>query len=92
MEELGLDRVKLSNLADIAYSLQNSAVDYEPQGIVQSVDVFRAIPLAGVTQNMEDWKTYHFGKCRDFSEEEPRLHEVDGAHYTMIGPEHVYSF
>ncbi|KAM3069225.1 hypothetical protein ACMFMG_010741 [Clarireedia jacksonii] len=92
MEELGLDRVKLANWADLAYSLQSSAVDYEPQGIVKSIDVFCAIPLAAVAKNMEDWKTNHLGKWRDFSEEEPRLHEVDGAHYTMIGPEHVYSF
>ncbi|MCJ1310483.1 hypothetical protein MMC25_004147 [Agyrium rufum] len=90
--ELGLDREKLTNWADLAYSLQSAAVDYEPAGKVQSIDVFAATPLAAVAKDMEDWKTNHLGKWADFSETEPRVHEVDGAHYTMLKPVHVRSF
>src|ERR1700712_763324 len=92
MAELGLDKEKLTNWADLAYSLQSSATDYEPSGLVESIDVFCAIPLAAVAKDMEDWKTNHLGKWSDFSKTQPKLHEVDGAHYTMISPTHVYSF
>jgi hypothetical protein len=92
MTELGLNREKLANWADLAYSLQSSAVDYEPSGMVDSIDVFCAVPLAAVAKNMEDWKTNHLAKWANFSLTTPRFHEVDGANYTMIGPTHVYSF
>ena len=92
MAELGFDKAKLANWADLANSLQSSATDYEPAGMVESIDVFCAIPLAAVARDMEDWKTNHLGKWADFSRTKPRLHEVDGAHYTMITPTHVYLF
>jgi acyl-CoA synthetase (AMP-forming)/AMP-acid ligase II/thioesterase domain-containing protein len=92
MADLGLDAAKLTNWADLAYSLQSSAIDYEPTGSVQSMDVFCAIPLAAVARDMEDWMTNHLGKWRDFCRSSPRFHCVDGAHYTMISPAHVYSF
>jgi hypothetical protein len=54
MAELGLDAAKLTNWADLAYSLQSSAIDYEPTSSVQSMDVFCATPLTTVARDMED--------------------------------------
>jgi len=92
LEELGLDKEKLENWSDVAYSLHSSAVDYEPSGKVANINVFCAIPLASVAKDMDDWKTNHLGKWANFSVTKPRLHEVDGAHYTMISPTHIYMF
>ncbi|KAL9083278.1 MAG: hypothetical protein Q9165_008584 [Trypethelium subeluteriae] len=92
MEELGLDGSRLANWADLAYSLQSSAVDYEPSGTVESMDVFCAIPLASVARDMDDWMTNHLGKWADFCRTQPTFHRVNGAHYTMISPANVYTF
>ena len=91
MDELGLDARTLANWADLAYSLQSSAVDYELKGYVECINVFCAIPLASVARDMDDWMTNHLGRWSDFCRD-PRLHRVDGAHYTMISPANVHSF
>lgn len=90
--ELGMDQVKLEKWASVAAALQNLAIDYEPTGCVSSIDVFVAIPLAGVAKNKQDWIDNKLSKWTDFSWSEPRFHDVDGAHYTMMGQEHVNSF
>lgn len=92
MTEVDLDKAKLANWVNVAHTMQSAAINYEPTGIVDSIDVFVAIPLTEVAESMEDWKTNHLSKWIDFSRTAPRFHEVDGAHYTMIGPDHVYSF
>ncbi|ESZ95371.1 TdiA [Sclerotinia borealis F-4128] len=91
MAELGLDPSKLANWADLAYSLQSSTINCEPLGMAKSIDVLCAIPLAAVAKNMEDWKTNHLGRWKDFTED-IKLDEVNGTHYITIGPTHVYSF
>lgn len=90
--ELGMDQVKLEKWASVASALQNLAIDYEPTGCCSSIDVFVAIPLAGVAKNKQDWIDNKLSKWKDFSWSEPRFHDVDGAHYTMMGQEHVNSF
>ena len=90
--ELGMDQVKLEKWASVAAALQNLAIDYEPTGVVAAIDVFVAIPLAGVAKNKQDWIDNKLSKWKDFSWSEPRFHDVDGAHYTMMGQEHVDSF
>ena len=92
MEELGLDDKKLSNWVDLANSLQSSAIDYEPSGEVECLDIFAAVPLAAVAKDMDDWINNHLSKWRDFSKTPPQYHRVDGAHYTMISPAHVHTF
>ena len=92
LAELGLDQTKLEKWASVASALQNLAVDYEPTGVVASIDVFVAIPLAGVAKNKEEWIEKKLSAWKDFSWSEPRFHDVDGAHYTMMGAEHVQSF
>lgn len=92
LEELGLGDSQLARWTDVAFGLQSMAVDYDPSGKVGSIDVFHAIPLKVAAPSREEWLENHLGKWRDFSKDEPRFHEVAGAHYTMIGPDHVSSF
>jgi acyl-CoA synthetase (AMP-forming)/AMP-acid ligase II/thioesterase domain-containing protein len=92
LTELGLEQAALARWADVAYGLQSLAVEYEPSGEVSGIDVFHAIPLKRAAASREEWVNEHLSKWRDFSQTEPRFHEVGGAHYTMIGPEHVTGF
>lgn len=92
LTDLGMDQTKLEKWASVASALQNLAVDYEPTGCCSSIDVFVAIPLPGVAKNKQDWIDNKLSKWKDFSWSEPRFHDVDGAHYTMMGQEHVESF
>ncbi|KAF2757493.1 acyl-protein synthetase [Pseudovirgaria hyperparasitica] len=92
LEELGLDHLALTRWADVAYGLQGMAVDYEPSGQVASIDVFHAIPLRHAAASREEWVHEHLSKWRDFSRDVPRLHAVGGAHYTMLGADHVAQF
>ncbi|KAI2601752.1 acetyl-CoA synthetase-like protein [Hypoxylon sp. NC1633] len=92
MRDLGLGARELARWADVAHGLQSMAVDYEPSGLVPSIDVFHAEPLKVAAPSREAWVTEHLGRWNDFSRSEPRFHEVGGAHYTMIGPEYVASF
>ncbi|KAM4056185.1 AMP-binding enzyme [Hirsutella rhossiliensis] len=92
MTELGLNEANLVSWADLAFGLQSMAVDYEPHGEVGAMDVFHAAPLRAAAKSREDWMENHLRKWADFCRAEPRFHEVQGAHYTMIGPDHVASF
>ncbi|MCJ1311795.1 hypothetical protein MMC25_005468 [Agyrium rufum] len=90
--ELGLDEGKLGRWADVALGLQSMAREYEPSGCVKGIDVFYAVPLLAVARSKEEWRANHLSQWSDFSCEPPRFHEVDGAHYTMISPAHVFQF
>ncbi len=92
MSELSLTSDALYKWANLAFALQGIAKDYEPEGRVASMDVFYATPLAAVARSKQEWVEGPLSKWRDFVEEAPRYHEVDGAHYTMISPEHVQRF
>ena len=92
IDELSLDKPKLATWASLAHAMQWSARDYEPGGEVSSMDIFYAIPLAIAAKSKDDWRYNHLAKWQDFVGSELRFHEVDGAHYTMMGPEHVFSF
>ena len=92
LEELAMSREALTKWADLAHSMQHMARDYDPSGRVNSIDVFYAIPLSAVANSKSDWLDNHLSKWSDFCASEPQFHEVDGAHYTMISPEHVVSF
>ncbi|KAF4633294.1 hypothetical protein G7Y89_g4830 [Cudoniella acicularis] len=92
MEELGQSEQALARWADVAYGLQSMAVDYEPEGMVDAIDVFHAVPLKVAAASREEWVRDHLSRWSDFCRTEPRFHEVGGAHYTMIGPDHVLGF
>ncbi|BCR87540.1 putative NRPS-like protein biosynthetic cluster [Aspergillus chevalieri] len=90
--ELALSPEALNKWATLAFALQSMAVDYDPSGSIASMDVFYCIPLAVVASSKEQWRNEHLSKWVDFTRSEPRFHEVGGAHYTMLGPEHVFNF
>ncbi|EGC43064.1 conserved hypothetical protein [Histoplasma capsulatum var. duboisii H88] len=86
--ELSLTRNKLRTWITLAHKMKEAALEYEPSGSVASIDVFHAIPLKLVAANPTDWIENKLSKWADFSRELPRMHQVDGAHYTMMSPEH----
>ncbi|KAI1179303.1 hypothetical protein F4777DRAFT_468289 [Nemania sp. FL0916] len=90
--ELGLSERDLMQWTHVSYSLQSMAVDYEPSGTVDVMDIFHAIPLKRVSRSRHEWIHRHLSKWKDFCKTEPVLHEVGGAHYTMLGPDHVSGF
>lgn len=93
MPELGVEVQGLETWADVVYGLQQSAVGYQPSGSVRVMDVFHATPLKAVgTRSQEDWVENFLKKWSEFCKTEVRFHAVGGAHYTMIGPEHVVDF
>lgn len=92
MLELGLDESALTSWTHVAYSLQSMAVDYDPSGSIDSMDVFHAIPLKIAAKSKEDWVNNHLSRWRDYTRGEVRFYEVEGSHYTMIGPNHVTGF
>lgn len=92
MKELGMGEKHLKAWAEVAFGLQSMAVDYEPHGQVSGMDIFYAVPLRAVATNMEEWLHNHLGQWRDYCKSEPSFHFANGAHYTMIGPDHVKSF
>lgn len=91
LSELSLDQSKLATWTSLAHAMQYAARDYNPSGSVANIDVFIADPLSAVAKDRASWVENHLGKWKDFSRTEPCLHEVGGAHYTMLAPEHVLS-
>ena len=92
LAELSLTRSKMERWISLAHSMQNAARDYDPSGSVANIDVFYCTPLASVSTDRQHWLKEHLSKWKDFSRGEPRFHEVDGAHYTMLDSENVHSF
>jgi thioesterase domain-containing protein/acyl-CoA synthetase (AMP-forming)/AMP-acid ligase II len=93
LEELGIGEAELARWADVAYGLQHMAVDYEPSGQLDSIDVFHAVPLRAVAATREAWLRDHLSRWQEFCKTGGvRFHEVGGAHYTMIGPDYVAGF
>lgn len=92
LQELSLTKEVMQNWVGVSFALQSMARDYDPSGSVPSIDIFCAIPLAVVAANKEIWIEQHLSRWADFSESEPRVHDVDGSHYTMISEEHVGQF
>ncbi|KAI9740209.1 MAG: putative NRPS-like protein biosynthetic cluster [Cirrosporium novae-zelandiae] len=92
LEELDLDKYKLERWAHVAASMQGLARGYEPQGSVDTLDVFVAIPLPAVAKDKQDWIDNKLSHWKDFVRSPPRFHDVDGAHYTMLSPENIQSF
>ena len=92
LSELSLDQSKLATWTSLAHAMQCAACDYNPSGLVANIDVFVADPLNSVAKSREEWMEQHLSKWKDFSRTEPRFHQVGGAHYTMLAPEHVQCF
>ncbi|GAB1317859.1 Thioesterase domain [Madurella fahalii] len=92
VRELGLSEEALVRWVDVAYGLQSMAVDYEPSGMVASIDIFHAEPPKVVAGSREEWVKKNLSRWSEFCHEVPRFHDVGGTHYTMLGPDHVETF
>ncbi|GES59774.1 acetyl-CoA synthetase-like protein [Aspergillus terreus] len=90
--ELSLNRPLLVRWADVAYELHRMAFDYDPAGCVAGMDVFFSIPLAIAAASKTEWRNVHLSQWEDFTRTVPKFHDVAGEHYSMIGPDHVFSF
>jgi acyl-CoA synthetase (AMP-forming)/AMP-acid ligase II/thioesterase domain-containing protein len=92
MTEMALTKEKLEGWASLSHMMHVIAHDYDPSGSVKCMDIFYAIPLQAVSKSKEEWKKNHLSKWHDFVREDVRWTEVDGEHYTMMGPEYVVPF
>ena len=92
LAQLSLTRAKLQRWISLAHAMHNAACEYELSGSVAGIDVFYCTPLASVGRDRQRWLEEYLSKWVNFSREEPRFHEVEGAHYTMLDAENVRSF
>ncbi|KAF2726952.1 putative non-ribosomal peptide synthase-like protein [Polyplosphaeria fusca] len=92
LAELSLTQEGFENWVNVAFGLQSMAREYEPTGSVSSIDIFCAEPLAVVAASKDEWKSQQLSRWSEFCETEPRIHDVDGSHYTMINEQHVFTF
>ena len=90
--ELALTQESLLNWTNVAWSLQKIGWEYEPSGSVSHIDVFYCQPLKIVARTREEYRTTKLNHWADFVRGDVKFHEVDGEHYTMIGPDHVPKF
>jgi acyl-CoA synthetase (AMP-forming)/AMP-acid ligase II/thioesterase domain-containing protein len=91
-EELGLSEEYYLLWVGLASNMQGLAVDYEPTGNVNSMDIFVADPLSHVAKDRKDWIETRLSAWKDFVRTEVRFHDVQGAHYTMLNPGYVANF
>jgi len=91
--QLGLTHQSLRTWTNVAFSLQKIGWEYEPSGNVAQMDIFYCQPLRDVAKTREEYRNTKLNRWEDFVRNgDVRFHEVDGEHYTMIGPEHVGRF
>jgi hypothetical protein len=48
LQELGMDKAKMDNWANIAFTLKKIVWDYDPKGMVKCMDVFYTRPMPGL--------------------------------------------
>ena len=89
--ELALTPTSLSNWTDVAYAMQSGSVYYEPKGCTKTMDMFYCRPLAILGITKQQWLEDHLRGWENFVDN-VEYHEVEGALYTMLLPEHVPSF
>lgn len=91
LEELALSKANLKNWADVGFTLQSQAIDYNPSGKVTAMDVFYCRPLTILGITKQQWLDQHLRAWEEFVVD-VQYHEVNGAHYTMLLPENIGSF
>ncbi|KAG1880784.1 atromentin synthetase [Suillus subluteus] len=87
--ELQLTLEKLDKWVDLAGSLIDCGLDYNPSGSVSALDVFYAIPFAGTKI---DWLNNQLKPWSGFSRGEALYTDVPGEHHTLMDLEHVPQF
>ncbi|KAG2124829.1 atromentin synthetase [Suillus clintonianus] len=87
--ELQLTIEKLDKWVDLAGSLIDCGLDYNPSGSVSALDVFYAIPFAGTKT---DWLNNQLKPWSGFSRGEASYTDVPGEHHTLMDIDHVPQF
>ncbi|KAF2811304.1 putative polyketide synthase PksJ [Mytilinidion resinicola] len=90
--DLALTQAGIHNWTEVSWSLQKIGWEYEPSGDVSHMDVFYCQPLKDVASNRVEYRKQHLNHWVDFVRDDLKFWQVDGQHYTMIGPENVSRF
>ncbi|KAI9666525.1 MAG: putative NRPS-like protein biosynthetic cluster [Bathelium mastoideum] len=90
--ELALTHAGLQNWTDVSWSLQQIGWEYDPSGNVPHMDIFYCQPLKDVARTRQEYRSDHLNHWVNFIRDDLKFWEVDGQHYTMIGPDHVSKF
>ncbi|KAL9608658.1 MAG: hypothetical protein Q9167_006525 [Letrouitia subvulpina] len=90
--QLAITHESLFRWTNVAWSLQKIGWDYDPSGSVSHMDIFYCQPLKIVSRTREEYRKHKLSHWVNFVSDGVTFHEVDGEHYTMIGPEHVPKF
>lgn len=69
--------------------LQKIDWEYDPSGSVSHMDIFYCQPLKVVARTREEYRKTKLNQWADFVRDDFKFHEVDGEHFTIIGPDHV---
>lgn len=90
--DLALTHRSLLTWTNVAFSLQKIGWEYDPSGSVSQMDIFYCQPLKAVSRTREEYRSTKLNYWADFVRKDVKFHEVDGEHYTMLGPEHLAKF
>ncbi|ORY02357.1 putative non-ribosomal peptide synthase-like protein [Clohesyomyces aquaticus] len=90
--DLALTSESLGSWATLAHELHVIAVDYEPEGSVQCIDIFYAEPLRICAATKSEWVSGPLMEWNSFSRKDVGLHDCPGGHYTMLSGEFVEGF
>ncbi|PLB44112.1 alpha/beta-hydrolase [Aspergillus steynii IBT 23096] len=89
---LGLSQASLHTWVNVSFSLQKIGWECDPSGTVSHIDVFFCDPLRDIASSRHEYRYTKLNHWADFARNDPRFHEVDGAHYTTIMPENMPKF
>jgi acyl-CoA synthetase (AMP-forming)/AMP-acid ligase II/thioesterase domain-containing protein len=92
LRTLAIDKERLKKLTDVTNAFGQAGRVYDPEGMVQAMDVFWVTPLLSVATSRREWMDKHLSLWRDFSETPPRFHECEGVHSKMLNLDHIASF
>jgi len=90
--DLALTHAGLQNWTEVSWSLQKIGWEYDPSEDVSHMDIFYCQPLKDVASTREQYRKDHLNHWVGFIRNDLKFWEVDGQHYTMIGPDHVPTF
>ncbi|KAE8167838.1 hypothetical protein BDV40DRAFT_128844 [Aspergillus tamarii] len=88
---LGLDKYRLEQWINVAFSLQDIGRNYDPQGSVAHMDVFHCDPLEFLNVTPQVWQQ-RLASWETFSRQKINFFHVPGEHFTVLGPVNVQTF
>lgn len=89
---LALNPERLERITDIGENFRVHGETYEPQGTVETLDVFVADPPSYAALDRQDWEENKLGAWRGFARTEVGFYNCPGIHATMLNPVHVPEF